>query len=110
LSRVFVAALTAVVLSGPTIALTATPAQAAESYVTKAEFRKVKRGMPVKRVHRIFDVDGKQTMYFPAYPSLGIPAEQSREYRVRSKWGYVSVDFKRKDGRWVMARKHAYWG
>ncbi len=30
--------------------------------MTKAEFRQAKKGMPMKRVHKIFDISGKQTM------------------------------------------------
>lgn len=110
MKRAIAAVVTATALTVPAAVIIAAPAQAAEPYVTQAEFRQVTKGMRLKRVHLIFDISGKQTMYFPAYPSLGMPAEQTREYRVKSEWGSVDVDYKRKDGVWVVIRKTAYWG
>jgi hypothetical protein len=110
MKRAIAAILTATAVALPTVALTASPASASEPYVTKAEFRQVTRGMKITRVHRIFDVKGRQTIYSPAYPSIGIAAEQTREYRTKSSWGFVDIDYKRKDGTWVVVRKSAYWG
>jgi hypothetical protein len=91
----------------PTAAMADTP-----SYVSKTEFRRVHKGMGIKRVHRIFDVRGKQTAYYDGYKCgtrYGWCAEQDREYRTRGKWGYVSIDYVRKHGRWVVTSKHALW-
>jgi hypothetical protein len=63
------------------------------------------------RRHRIFDVRGKQTWYSAGYSGpYGWPAEQSREYRVKSRWGSVDLTFKKKSGTWRVSSKYAYWG
>jgi hypothetical protein len=109
MKRVIAAALTSIAVAAPA-AVIAAPAQASEPYVTKAEFRQVSKGMTMARVHRIFDVSGTQSYYESAYPSLGIPAEQSREYRTKSSWGSVDIDYVRRDGVWYVKRKDAFWG
>lgn len=87
------------------------PAQAdTEGCVTKSEFGKVRKGWAIKRVHRVFDTAGKQSWFTGAYPSLGIPAEQGREYRhCASQYSIVTVDFTKKSGVWRVSRKDAYW-
>jgi hypothetical protein len=86
----------------------------ADRYVTKAEFRQAKKGMPMKRVHRIFDISGKQTIYLDGFEcgtSYGFCPTQTREYRTKSKYGTVYVDFERKPGKgWVVTGKMAFWG
>lgn len=96
-------------VSAPT-ASASTSEYASEPYVTRAEFRQVHRGMAIRRVHRIFDTRGKQTAYFSAYPSIGVPAEQWREYRTRSRYGSVEIVYKKRQGVWRLASKTAYWG
>lgn len=91
---------------GTPAAVAATPT----NYVTKAEYNKVRKGMDIKRVHRIFDVNGKQVLYFRAEPNIGLPASQSRGYRVKSQWGFVWVDYDKINGTWKVADKDAYWG
>lgn len=114
LRSVLVAAVTGLLLAGGLSLVTAAPAQAADSprCVSRAEFRQVRKGMPIKRVHRIFDIRGKQSVYLPGYPGPhGWPAEQWRDYRpCSSRWGYVQVDFERRKGVWRMVRKSAFWG
>ena len=92
--------------------LVAAPAQAeTPTCVSRSEFRSVSKGMDIKRVHRAFDIAGKQSFYFPAYPELGIAAEQTREYRTcGSRWGVVSIDYKKASGSWKLKSKMAFWG
>jgi hypothetical protein len=71
-------------------------------YVTTKEFRNVKRGMTLSKVNAIFDIKGKTS-----YQGYGF---KSREYRTRSKWGFVFIDFERRHGAWVLMSKSAYWG
>ena len=101
----------AAALAVGSLMLTAAPAQAdTDGCVTKAEFKKVRKGWKMTRVHRVFDTNGKQSWFTDAYPSLGIPAEQGREYRhCASKYSIVTVDFARKGGVWKVTRKSAYW-
>jgi hypothetical protein len=79
-------------------------------FVHQAEFRQVRKGMSIRRAHRIFDTGGKQSMYFPAYPSINSPAEQTREYRTKSRWGSVNVTYVKRAGVWRVKSKYAYWG
>jgi hypothetical protein len=91
----------------------AAPAQAdpgSKGYVTRAEFKKVKKGMQIQKAHKIFGAQGKQTTYFPAYPSIGIKAEQWREYKTASKWGFVDITYTKVNGVWKVKSKTAYWG
>lgn len=95
----------------------ASPAQAADNpYVTKWEFRKVRPGMTMARVRRIFDIPGKQTWFYSAIgrctrADLWLCAEQSRDYRTRSRWGSVTIDYIRYPGGvWRVDTKSAYWG
>lgn len=92
------------------------PAHAAESYVTKAEFKRAEIGMKKARVHKIFDIKGKQLYYSSASEwcsraDLWACATQTREYRTKSKWGYVSIYYTQyPNGIWRLDSKHAYWG
>lgn len=99
-----------VFVAGPLVA--ASPATAADTAgcVTKAEFKSVSKGMGLKRVHNILDTAGKQTYYSSG--SKYYPAVQWREYKacVKPTWSSVNVDYKRKNGRWVVTNKSAYWG
>ena len=82
----------------------ASSAERGSRCVTKSEFRKVKRGMKMKRVHRIFDTRGKQSYFY----TIGGDRYTGREYKAchHPKWSLVSVDFK--NGR--ETGKFAYWG
>jgi hypothetical protein len=100
-------------------AVVASPANAdTPNYVSKVEFQRIAQGMKMSRVHAIFDVNGKQTWYYQQLDwgycedgDLFWCAEQSRDYRVKSKWGSVTVDFARSHDRgWVVTGKSAYWG
>jgi hypothetical protein len=92
--------------------LVAAPAQAdTPTCVSRSEFRSISKGWDIKRVHRTLDIAGKQSFYFPAFPELGIPAEQTREYRTcGSRWGAVSIDYKKAGGSWKLKSKMAFWG
>ncbi len=100
----------AVFVAGPLVA--ASPASAADTAgcVTKAEFKSVSKGMGIQRVHNIFDTAGKQTYYSSG--SKYFPAEQWRAYKacVKPTWSSLEVDYKRKNGKWVVTAKYAYWG
>ena len=105
------AAATAVALLGGLGA--AAPALAdpgSKGYVTQNEFRKVTKGMSIVRAHRIFGAQGKQTYASSGYPSLGIRAEQAREYKTPSRWGFVDITYHRVNGVWKVKSKTAYWG
>jgi hypothetical protein len=93
------AALVALVLPLALTATVAAPAEAAGGCVSKAEFRKAKKQMTTKKVHRIFGTKGKQSFVFDGY--------QSREYKTcTSQYGFVMVDFER--GK--LTSKMAFWG
>lgn len=91
-----------------TVAAAAPAAAETPSYVSKKEFGKVTKGMRKQRVHEIFDVSGKQT-YF-ASGTQWSPPEQWREYPTASDWGYVEVDYKKREGVWRVTAKYAFWG
>ena len=80
----------------------AAPAQAAEAYVTKVEFKKVTKGMSITRVHKILDTKGKQSWVGFGY--------QSREYKTGSQFGFVMIDYKKRNGVWRLDAKTAFWG
>ncbi|CAA9356521.1 MAG: hypothetical protein AVDCRST_MAG34-2136 [uncultured Nocardioidaceae bacterium] len=73
--------------------------------VSKAEFRAVKMGWGMPRVHNRFDIKGQQT-----YVGYGY---QNREYRACTKsYGYhgtVWVDYERSNGKWKVSGKYAAW-
>lgn len=100
MSRTIARATVALALALPlSLGAVSAPAQAAGACVSKAEFKKVKDGMRMKRVHRIFDTAGKQSFVMDSY--------QSREYKAcTSTYGFVMVDF---DHRKVES-KTAFWG
>jgi hypothetical protein len=104
--------LVATIAVAATPLVVAAPAQAdTPTCVSRSEFRAVQKGWSITRVHRKLDVSGKQAIYFPAFPELGIPAEQTREYKpCASRYGYVSIDFKRVSGTWKLSSKMAFWG
>ncbi len=82
------------------LVIVAPPASATHDCVSKAEYKRVKKGMSKRRVHNIFDIDGKQVSKGYGY--------ESRDYRVCTdpKWGFVSVTFHKKE----LNSKYAYWG
>ena len=88
----------------------AAPAQAdTPKCVSKPEFKKVQKGWAISRVHRVFDVSGKQTSYMGG--SAYYPASQSRDYKpCSSQYGFVSIDYEKKSGVWKVTQKYAFWG
>jgi len=82
------------------LVVVAPPASATHDCVNKKEYKRVKKGMSKSRVHRIFDINGKQV-------STGYGYEY-RDYRVCTdpKCGFVSVTFHKKK----LDSKYAYWG
>lgn len=115
MKKFLVAGATALALAAPVVV--APPAQAADNpWVTKWEFRHVKKGMTKNRVQRIFDIRGRQTWFsssseWCSWQDLWACASQSRDYRTRSRWGSVTVDYIRNpNGIWRVDSKYAYWG
>jgi hypothetical protein len=94
-------------LAAPTVALaaiTATPAEAGGSpCVTRTEFRNVSRGMTLARVVRIFDSRGRTTFQMSGY-------KQKEWNTCTSRYGFVFVDFERRNGAFRVDSKTAYWG
>jgi len=113
-----VRALLSAILVALLVTLTpASPASAAESYVTKPEFKKVKKHTKLTKVHGIFDTKGKQTSYYGAIDGgycadgdLWACASQTRDYRTKSKWGTVTVTYYKRFGVWRVDSKYVYWG
>ena len=59
MKKILVTLATAIALAFPTVMLTASPTSAdTPGCYTKREYRKVHKGMKIKRVHRIFDTQG----------------------------------------------------
>ena len=100
MKKLLIALATSIALLAPVAV--AAPASASEAYVTKAEFKQVKKGMPLAKVHRIFDTKGKQSFIGYGY--------QSREYKTASEYGFVMIDFKKRNGVWRLQSKSAFWG
>ncbi len=79
-----------------------------DACVTRHEFSLVKNGWTKERVHRVFDVDGRQTSYYNGYGSY-----QSREYKacVQPAYSYINVDYvwRKSDHTWRVDGKSAYW-
>jgi hypothetical protein len=71
--------------------------------VSKTEYKKVRDGWTISRVSNVFDTKGSQTFSGYGY--------QSREYKAcTSAYGFVNVDFQKKNGTWKVESKAAYWG
>jgi hypothetical protein len=116
--RLAATVVTGMLLAGSTTVLgsttLATPAEAhVRPCVSKAEFRSVSRGFSKKRVHRVFDVRGRQSYFFggTAYSR----PQQGREYRACTHWwrggphGTVYVDYRKRRGVWRVTSKDAFW-
>ncbi|TYL45332.1 hypothetical protein FXB39_18540 [Nocardioides sp. BGMRC 2183] len=82
--------------------------RAAKACVSKPEYKKVKKGMPIKKVHKIFGTSGKQTV---SYPAPGGGKIVGRAYKVcTSKKGAVGVSYVIKPGKEpVLGAKTAVW-
>ena len=93
--RTAVMSLIAVLVSmgGTTVAHADTP-----RCVSRHEFNRINKGMPMKKVHRIFDIRGRAT-------GLGLP-NQVRHYKPCTRNGLVQITY-RPNGR-VIA-KSAQW-
>jgi hypothetical protein len=83
----------------------AAPAEASTpGCVDRAEYRQIKKGTGIKKVHRVLNTKGRQTM-----SGFGM---QFRDYKACTdrEYGFVSLTFERKRGAWVLQDKFAYWG
>lgn len=100
------------VLTMAGLGLSAPPATAdTPKCVSKREFKAVRDGWSIKRVHNKFDIKGTQDWFTDGYddPEFGWPDEQGRRYRACTKFGTVYVDYERVKGVWRVNRKSAYW-
>ena len=100
-----ITALIAAVIT-PLFVLAATPAHAAEPWVTRAEYRAVKVGMSKARVHRIFDFTGQRVLSAGPYHPY-----ESRHYRTRwdGKSRCIAIDYQRRSGVWRVVGKSQPW-
>ena len=89
MKRITAAAIVATVLTGTTVILGASAAEANPGCVTQAEFKKAKKGMKVKRVHGIFDTKGRRDVISHA----GGYTFEIRSYKTCSPFGAVSVGY-----------------
>ena len=96
----------AVAVLGGALATIPAPAQAAEPWVTRAEYRAVSKGMAKARVHAIFDFTGVLVI-----PAGGGHPYESRHFRTR--WDGVAkciaIDYQRRDGVWRVVSKSTPW-
>lgn len=89
----FAAVIAASALSVGGAVVMASPASAdTPTCVSKSEYRNVKNGFAKTRVHRMFDVSGKQEMTY----NVGGDHYESRSYRPCSdpRWGTVWIDYR----------------
>jgi hypothetical protein len=95
---------TAALATAPVVAGAAPASADTAGCVTKTEFRKVRNGWSLNRVHNVFDTKGTQSMFFNGY--------QSRDYKScrNSEYALVSVDYEKRNGVWRVDSKFAYWG
>lgn len=70
-------------------------------YVTKAEWNQIRKGMPLWKVHRIFDTNGwKRGQGY---------GELYRQYPDGTKYGGAGIVYKKINGTWKVSSKVAYW-
>ncbi|MBY9073639.1 hypothetical protein K1X13_02275 [Nocardioides sp. WL0053] len=95
---------TAALAAAPVLVVAAPASADTPGCVTKTEFKKVREGWSIKRVHNTFDTAGKQSMFMSGY--------QSREYKacVKPSWSIIMVDYEKKAGVWRVSSKMAMWG
>ena len=110
-----------IVSTTPAVADTPSP-----NFVTKAEYKRVNKGMKMERVHRIFFRGSKVKrggMTYPLGRQQGKPA-QVRHYRVKNSRAYeryaaangitepgpgVYITYHKVNGTWRLVRKEAAW-
>ena len=97
------AVLGTVALAAAPLAVAAPASADTENCVSRLEFKKVQKGWSMKRVHRVFDVGGKQYYFYSGYQGREYRACQSPEYSI------VNVDYVKKAGVWRVESKFAYW-
>jgi hypothetical protein len=95
------AALSALALSGLTVATAPAASADTPGCVTRTEYRSVQRGWTMEHVHRVFDTKGSLS-----YSGYGLV---SRDYKPCAKYAYVSVDYERRNGVFYVDGKSAYW-
>jgi hypothetical protein len=105
--KAFLSITTTVVMAAGGAVATAPSASAdTENCVTRSEYRRVDRGTPKSRVHRIFDIDGKRQ----AVARSGGYVSEIRSYRTCSEYSAVSISYeKRPGGVFRLAGKSAIW-
>lgn len=106
--RIVVALVAVLGLAGGTVAFvpTASAANKTPGCVTKAEYKKAKKGMTKAHVKNIFGTGGKRE----ARASSGGYVDEIRSYKTCSKWSAVAISFEKKPGhKLVLAAKSAVW-
>lgn len=94
---------TATLASAALVGPAAISAQAdTQDCVTRQEYKRIKGVSSISLVHHVFDTMGKSL-----YGSSGNGF--TREYTPWARYGFVSVDFKRKDGTARVTGKSAYF-
>ena len=110
--RMVVALALAAALAGAMLLATATKSDAAATNsgcITRAESGHVKKGMTINRAHQIIGGSGKQQMLLPGYPSLGIKAEQIRQYKQCGSFGFSQVTYTHKSGNWFVKSQFKFF-
>ncbi len=80
----------------------ATPAEAhTHDCVTRTEFRKIRNGFSLPRVHRIFDVRGRF--------SYGGGGDMARDYNACGRFNGVTIYYERRNGVWRVDDKFGYF-
>jgi len=124
MKKLIIGLLAALALAAVFIGVSSPAEAAGRQTVNRTEFGAIHKGMKMTRVHAIFADPGHaayrgvQESYYDEIDSdwcyegdTWACAEQDREYKVRSSWGYVDVDYYRDAyGTWRVSSKHAYWG
>ena len=96
--------------------LTSPAAQAAPNKVTKGEFQRVGHAWKMTRVHHVFDTAGKVIFAYEGsgqfcdLDDLWACPSETREYKAKSPYSYVTVDFIRyPNGVWRLDTKEAHF-
>jgi len=109
LARRRLAALAIAPVLAATAVIASPPAAQADTRgcVTKAEYKKVKKGMKIERVHRVFDTAGKKE----SRAASGGYVFMVRSYKVcNSRWSAVAVGFEKSPGTAMkLSAKNAVW-
>lgn len=108
MKKILAAGAVTVALFGGTLAVApaASAANGTPGCVTKAEYKKAKKGMTKKRVKKIFGTGGKRD----AHASSGGYVSEIRSYKTCSKYSAVAIAFDKAPGSKLrLSAKSAVW-